>query len=650
MKDGFEHRFCTRTITRQDLRHYSGLGCPICSAFLGAIQDLAGDEACVRLFFNEGAEIFSDNLEYAPPAELDLQNFDWSQLSGALEEAELASLFSGSQVPSELFLPGAASTKPDVADKKAKPEIPVMTPSVRSDTVLSFVKNNLETCLRDHGRCEQPPSFLPRRVIDVGKAESDMIRLLEPSPETTGSYVALSYCWGNANSVTTTTSNIEQLKSGIKIDKLPKTLQDAVTFTRKLGIPFLWIDALCIIQDSVSDWEVESAKMGDIYTHAFLTVAATSAASADGGFLQQTERNALPQLQLKWPDGSVARAIVDPAGGSGMPSDGEPWNTRGWTFQEQMLATRLVIYSDGEVQWVCKSCRSCECGSVDQFAQDRNGTTIWHLTTPTEAHDLWVDLVSEYSARRLTVEVDRLPALSGIASRISRLTDSSYLGGLWSSDVLQGLCWFRSTPVEYCQPEFYRAPTFSWASVDGPTYCYHRDKEQDAKEPNIKPVCIDASTTVNGKNPFGVVTNGWIKIRAPLIPCTLRGCGVVLKGQTDIADNFNPDAELCDVFYRDSDGSLQTSAARRSFPQTEKSSADVALSLGEYPEEVLPASLLYIGCRTYDTPQDEPTRLLLILGRSSRHPQMHERLGLLVVSPVFPIPIPEDSFETVTII
>ncbi|KAK0715425.1 heterokaryon incompatibility protein-domain-containing protein, partial [Lasiosphaeris hirsuta] len=340
-------------------------------------------------------------------------------------------------------------------------------------------------------------------------------------------YIALSYCWGNGNSVTTTASTIKQLKSGISRRMLPRTLQDAVEFTRELGIPYLWIDALCIIQDSASDWETESAKMGEIYNNAFLTVAASSAPSAGDGFLRRHQEPA--ELKVKWPDGVTARARIGPPGLLS-PLDSEPWYQRGWTFQEQLLSARLVTYSDREVQWACPSVRACECGGSDgaknltpQTHDDHFPTALWQLADRAKAPDFWVNLVNSYSARSLTVERDRLPALSGIASRIGRLTESSYLAGLWAGDVLSGLCWSRRVPAAVgVSPGTYRAPTFSWASVDGPIHYCHRDRARDVKEPDLAPQSIDASTTVDGLNPFGVVTEGWIKVRAPIMSCTVQ--------------------------------------------------------------------------------------------------------------------------------
>jgi hypothetical protein len=120
-----------------------------------------------------------------------------------------------------------------------------------------FVKN----CVEKHGGLcrESSDTKLPLRVIDVGDLSSrnkpnDSVKLCETHEET-GKYVCLSHCWGNAQLVKTLTNNIEGMKRGIALASLPKTFQDAVLMTRRLGIRYLWIDSLCIIQDDGDDWD-----------------------------------------------------------------------------------------------------------------------------------------------------------------------------------------------------------------------------------------------------------------------------------------------------------------------------------------------------------------------------------------------------------
>ncbi|EGZ72613.1 HET-domain-containing protein, partial [Neurospora tetrasperma FGSC 2509] len=130
-------------------------------------------------------------------------------------------------------------------------------------------------------------SKLPFRVLDVGSPGSLLVKLVETTTETPRApYVALSHCWGppDKQPLKTTLHTIgDHMHPGIPLDRLPQTFADAVWVTRELGIRYLWIDSLCIIQDSPADWETESQKMGSIYEGATLTLGAAYARNSSEG-------------------------------------------------------------------------------------------------------------------------------------------------------------------------------------------------------------------------------------------------------------------------------------------------------------------------------------------------------------------------------
>ncbi|KAF1812504.1 hypothetical protein P152DRAFT_416640, partial [Eremomyces bilateralis CBS 781.70] len=143
----------------------------------------------------------------------------------------------------------------------------------------------LDHCIQNHGLqlCRSGTrSKLPTRVIKVGDA-STRPYLHESAPGETGCYATLSYCWGAARTFITTISSYSQRKTGFSIEELPKTCHDAVLVARALSIPNLWIDSLCILQDSTPDWEFEAANMCDIYENALVTFAAVDSPSSDSG-------------------------------------------------------------------------------------------------------------------------------------------------------------------------------------------------------------------------------------------------------------------------------------------------------------------------------------------------------------------------------
>ncbi|KAM7186269.1 Heterokaryon incompatibility protein (HET) domain containing protein [Naviculisporaceae sp. PSN 640] len=160
---------------------------------------------------------------------------------------------------------------------------------------------------------------LPTRLIDVGLSptETDHVRVIGTSSLTTAvctetyRYIALSYRWGEGNRLLTTKSTYAQHQTSIQIEIVPKTIRDAIHVTRHLGIRYLWVDALCIVQDDEQDWTKEAARMGDIYMNALCTIAAHAADHADCGFLKEA-------MQREVVVACGGRQFVNENGGSGL--------------------------------------------------------------------------------------------------------------------------------------------------------------------------------------------------------------------------------------------------------------------------------------------------------------------------------------------
>lgn len=149
----------------------------------------------------------------------------------------------------------------------------------KSKRFFEMISTWIKDCQDNHSACKSTTSCgtLPTRVIDVGSPDGRTEpRLYETSGEP-GDYIALSHCWGGAQPLRTTKETICSLKTCIPWAELPNTFQDAIKVTRGLGIRYLWIDSLCIIQDDAQDWEREAANMAVIFEAAYLTIAATAA-------------------------------------------------------------------------------------------------------------------------------------------------------------------------------------------------------------------------------------------------------------------------------------------------------------------------------------------------------------------------------------
>jgi hypothetical protein len=151
----------------------------------------------------------------------------------------------------------------------------------------SVAEDWLHGCLRKHKECgpSEHENPLPTRVIDVGN-ENCHPKLIA-SKGRTGTWIALSYCWGRDSEFVLNEERIRGLQSGIPVNEFPTTLRDAVMITRRLRIQYVWIDALCINQDSPTDWANEAAKMREVYSGAILTIVAANSPSTHSGIFSQ---------------------------------------------------------------------------------------------------------------------------------------------------------------------------------------------------------------------------------------------------------------------------------------------------------------------------------------------------------------------------
>ncbi|KAH8883561.1 HET-domain-containing protein, partial [Thozetella sp. PMI_491] len=324
-----------------------------------------------------------------------------------------------------------------------------------SDQAVALVFQWLHTCLTYHttlaykNGCKKlkEPVAAPKRVVYVGKT-NDEIRLLENTDNSKAFYTCLSHCWGPKQPLMTTKATKARHMNGIKWTDLPKTFQDAIDFTRRLRVSFIWIDSLCIVQDDKDDWALESTRMASIYSNAFFTIAA--AASSDGK---------LGPIYAK-------RQCHPPS----------PLLQRGWVLQEQLLSQRVVYFCNNDVAFQCASGRRCECG--ESWA-DRNVDMLDSMSNYFEDLHEWTRAVEEYSSRKLTFQRDKLPALSGVARTIAERHSAArpgleYCAGLWNWRWYEQLMWAAESPTKptptpaATSETAYVAPSWSWASANGP--------------------------------------------------------------------------------------------------------------------------------------------------------------------------------------
>ncbi|KAJ3546448.1 hypothetical protein NM208_g1991 [Fusarium decemcellulare] len=373
-------------------------------------------------------------------------------------------------------------------------------PSPGTETSFLKVKQWMDHCDSNHEACRSSsrPTALPNRVLDV-TLEGDLVRLHPATPGQLGRYTALSYCWGGPQICETTKANVSGRLNGFSASELSSSLQDAIRITRALGIPYLWIDAICIIQDDKVDKATQIGQMGAIYRNSTLTICASRSQQAEKGFLQDwsdPDTGLWPTLiPLTYNLPSDLAKTADEAFDLPHKATGTVWiqdedsyltrkfndhlSRRAWCLQERVLSPRVLEYS----RWPCWRCNVGTMSDGGFYLLDeRSGPEERQLTrilcdqreskvdlfTLNQLYGAWYKLLNEYTKRNISVPSDRLPAIGGIASRISHITGVKYVAGLWENNLLHDLMW-KCSPGEWKhRPETWRAPSWSWASIEGP--------------------------------------------------------------------------------------------------------------------------------------------------------------------------------------
>lgn len=329
------------------------------------------------------------------------------------------------------------------------------------------IKTWLRNC-EQHHQCRQfKESRLPTRLVDV--RNPGHISLYCTDEVETGIYACLSHCWGTTPTLRTTSETISTYTDSIPWSTLPKVYQHAISVANNLDIPFLWIDSLCIIQDSDEDWIAESAKMADIYSRAVLTIAASLAERDTDSLFSYAPKPYCSKL-LSSLNGSkiFVRKTMDHGHGPAPL----PLLNRAWVLQERLLSSRIVHFTHQELVWECMEQLTCECGCIRSlwspghvpFDKDLLYEPVLVRSSTQDVHERWRRLVHEYSRLHLTHNRDKLPAISGAARRFSGFMRKEYLAGLWGDKLLADLLWERvgnSSAANYIEG----IPSWSWMAA-----------------------------------------------------------------------------------------------------------------------------------------------------------------------------------------
>lgn len=396
----------------------------------------------------------------------------------------------------------------------------MVSPTLFTDNLLNLIRQWRETCLTEHPKCRgtRGPQSLPSRVIDIPSKSGPQIIRLRVARGETGVYAALSYCWGACSQRMTTKSTLQEHLVGIKVPTLPAAIQDAIKLCQLLDIPHLWVDSLCIIQDDSEDWHHEAAEMAAIYGRSALTISTPQNTHCDESFdkFPPTNPEAPSVPGIVWKHGLQENIVTGSVtfrlsvlGPSGRPhptfSISErhvPWMTRGWTLQEWLLSPR-VLHCGRERTWDCYETWYTESGwtydspsgvagghdDIEDGLVPQIFARMARLDPEIRGSALdthWARLVEDFTSRNLTREMDKMPAVAGLAAKFmehsrTKALRAKYLAGLWyyrgmnhfdrhsypTSQLPMGLLWRRSAVGYMRSPAAYRAPSWSWAALDG---------------------------------------------------------------------------------------------------------------------------------------------------------------------------------------
>jgi hypothetical protein len=387
-----------------------------------------------------------------------------------------------------------------------------------SSAALDQVEKWLDTCESDHSECapgrrpkqraneaaeqngeEQPSpldtSFLPKRLLEIGTRPNDPIRLIETGTGTkriSGRYMTLSYCWGPPPWFRLMPDNAVQFAKEAKWSESYRTFTHIVRLARKLKIRYIWIDAICILQDGI-EFQIEGQTMDLVYGNSVLNVAAAASKDSTGGLFRKRSRQIRHELVFEPVHTRGSKMLSD---GTWRIFSGDMWEhqllqehlyQRAWVFQERYLSPRLVHFASKQIFWDCARLSACETfpyglpqpldtqAAIERHWRERlqhlfSGQPNQQLVGAADdsPEELWRTAVHSYTSCALTNANDKLLAIWGVAKLVKETLKENYAAGMWQNNLHEQLAWRVADCTELVRMELIqgkKVPSWSWASI-----------------------------------------------------------------------------------------------------------------------------------------------------------------------------------------
>lgn len=395
-------------------------------------------------------------------------------------------------------------------------------------------------------------------------------------------YATLSHSWGNHVPLKTTRATKSSFEKSIPENLLPQTFKDAVSTARALGIHYLWIDSLCIVQDDPDDWQAEALEMQNIYSGSTINIAASDAVDSNGGCFgpggnvtvpkngdstnvghsteaQNIKRGARERRFIHFehgnePGSTMIRFHIETAR---QIQSRKHLSTRGWVLQEEILSHRIIHCSRSEIYWQCKCSYKTQSGQTLDPLEVFREPGDFHVDPARREERMWYEWIEDYSSRNFTFPSDKIPAMSGILNHYHKLSGQTPVLGLWKESFAEGLLWVRlGTLTAPCALDI---PSWTWLSCNTSVIFDHlqRSLPKDSKTIQDHIVLRKCDITWSGLPNVSNVKSSELIIQGPITDICLRVAPDVFSSfsafeiQGDDLDNSPPQPGSCSGQFDD---------------------------------------------------------------------------------------------------